>query len=259
MELQFTVLGSGSAGNSTLIEAHGVKTLVDAGLSAQQITRRLEAIGRDIEAIDGILITHEHNDHTKGLKTLCKKHGIPVYANRLTLESIERTSPRPENAHVFETGSTFYIKDLRIETFSVPHDAYDPVGFVVNSSTKRIAILTDLGHIPTAVLRKVQDIDAAVIEANYDPELLENDPRRPWSIKQRIMSRHGHLSNAQAATLIEAISTPRLKSVALAHLSRDCNSHELARDVIRKKLPPDSTLEIAATTQEAPSGTIVLG
>ena len=262
--MHVTVLGSGSAGNCTLIESETTAILVDAGLSARQILHRLQLIGRSIDHLNGIVLTHEHTDHTRALAVLCRSKALPVYANRFTAEAVATV---PEwNGHVqiswrlFATGYSFTIGDLIVDSFSVPHDAQDPVGFTIRHGGHAVGVLTDLGHATKLVIERVRDTDALVLEANHDLKLLQEDPARPWALKQRIMSRHGHLSNDAAATLASEVSGNRLSHVFLAHLSRDCNRPELAQRVVTCKLHEvgASHIAVCVACQDHPSTTLNL-
>jgi len=260
MSVRFTVLGSGSAGNCSYLETAETRVLIDAGFSGRQIRKRLESIGRTPERLDGILISHEHSDHTQGLGTIAAKLDIPVYCNRLTREAIEGQVKDPLEFRVFGEGARFQIGDIEIENFSVPHDAYDPVGFLLRTHAGVVGVLTDLGHATKLVIDRAREANVLLLECNYDRELLERDTKRPWSIKQRILSRHGHLSNDDAADLLEQIVTPQMRHVYLVHLSRDCNSQELARRAIEQRLQQMKTshLQVETTAQDAPNPTLVL-
>jgi phosphoribosyl 1,2-cyclic phosphodiesterase len=227
--LEVTILASGSAGNSALVCCGDTRILLDAGLSARQLTGRLEACGVAPESLAGIVLTHEHGDHTAALRVLCAKREIPVYANRMTAAALE-AGPMAghRNWRFFANGAAFPMGALTIEAFSVPHDAADPVGFLIRNSGATFGLLTDLGHATQLVLERMREADALLIETNYDEELLQRDTRRPWSVKQRITSRHGHLSNRAAADVVASLAAGPLGMVLLGHLSRDCNSAKLA-------------------------------
>ncbi len=264
MGVRITILGSGSAGNCTLIESDRTQILVDAGLSGRQIKLRLETIGRGLDRLDGVVLTHEHSDHTRGLAVLCKGREIPVYANRLTAESYKEAERNAKNGpllwRLFITGESFAIGDLVIDSFSVPHDAHDPVGFLVRRGDQSVAVLTDLGHSTKLVTERVREADVLVVEANHDIRLLQEDTARPWATKQRIMSRHGHLSNDAAAGLAAAVATERLRHVFLAHLSRDCNRPELAHEVVCRQLGQRGAghVKVTVASQDAASETVAL-
>lgn len=258
-----TILGSGSAGNCTLIETDTTAVLVDVGLSGRQITDRLHQLGRQLTELDAIVLTHEHGDHTRGLPVLCKQHRLPVYANRLTAEAVinELEQPPPITWRLFTNGTPFCIGDLQIEPFTVPHDACDPVNFCVRYESHAIGILTDLGHVTRLVTERVRTANLLILEANHDVRLLQNDPARPWAIKQRILSRHGHLSNEAAATLAGEIAGDHLECVVLAHLSRDCNRPELATRAVGDQLHRRGFRHVRLTvaTQDTPTAPITLG
>jgi phosphoribosyl 1,2-cyclic phosphodiesterase len=254
--LEVTILGSGSAGNCTLIETERTAILVDAGLSSRQINHRLATIGRSVDDVDAILLTHEHSDHTRGLGMLCKTRPIPVYANRLTAEAVATEEKLKVSWRLFSTGHPFEVEDFTVESFSVPHDAYDPVGFAIHAGGCAVGVLTDLGHATKLVVERMRAMDVLVLESNHDMKLLQEDAIRPWALKQRIMSRHGHLSNDAAATLAGEVCSDRLRQVFLAHLSRDCNRPELAQRIVSEKLP--ARVQIAVASQDQPTTTFRL-
>ncbi len=232
-----TILGSGSAGNCAVIESSGCRLLVDGGLSAKQITTRLASVGIEPAMLDGILLTHEHTDHVSGLRVLCKKTPIPVYCTRLTAEMLrkEELALHPD-VRQFQAGAEFTIGDIGVRSFSVPHDAVDPVGFTFHCGSESLGFLTDLGKCTNLARERVRRVSTLVIETNHDEKTLQADTRRPWSLKQRIMSIHGHLSNAAAATELVGLLEHGLNRAILCHLSRDCNSPELALGEVRARL-----------------------
>ncbi len=221
--LRFSVLGSGSAGNSTLVECGTTRILVDAGLSAKQLCSRLESIGIDPSSISAILLTHEHGDHTRGLKNFIKKYSTPLYATAETAHVIKETGIGNADWITFEAGQEFTINHLSVSSFSIQHDAVDPVGFVLFNGVFRLGLLSDIGFVTQSVKHHLKNISALFVEANYDDELLELDTKRPWSIKQRISSRHGHLSNSQVEELIRDIGHSSINHIVFGHLSSDCN------------------------------------
>jgi phosphoribosyl 1,2-cyclic phosphodiesterase len=243
--VQITILGSGSSGNCTYIETEHARLLIDAGLSGRQIRNRLLSIGRTIENLTGILITHEHSDHVQGLGALAAKIKAPVYCNRLTKEAIEPQFEAKLEFRLFATGATFEIGDLVVDTFSVPHDAYDPVGFLLRAPDGNIGFLTDLGHATKLVIQRVRCAHVLMLEANHDMKMLQDDTRRPWSIKQRILSRHGHLSNDAAALAAQEILSADLRQIYLGHLSSDCNRPELAQYVVAEALDKAGAKNVA--------------
>lgn len=260
MSVHFTILGSGSSGNCAFLETGETRLLVDAGLSGRQIRKRLLAIGRTPENLNGILITHEHSDHVQGLVGLAARLQIPVFCNRLTREAIERQLQLTLDFRLFETGASFEVGDVNVDTFSVPHDAYDPVGFLLQTQAANIGFLTDLGHVTKLILQRVQSANVLVLEANYDLKLLQDDPHRPWSVKQRIVSRHGHLSNPAAAGVAAQLASAHLHHVFLGHLSSDCNRPELARATVAQSFDEIGARHIAleVTSQDVPCPTLNL-
>jgi phosphoribosyl 1,2-cyclic phosphodiesterase len=261
MSVRFTILGSGSGGNCAYLEAGETRLLIDAGFSARQIRMRLAGIGRAPEGLSGVLITHEHGDHIQGLGVLCGKLGIPVYANRLTRDAIGRVCDARLDFRVFETGASFGVGEVEVQSFSVPHDAMDPVGYVLGTSAGRVGFLTDLGHVTKLVMERVRASKVLVLEANHDMRLLQDDVRRPWSTKQRILSRHGHLSNDAAAEVAAELASDGVGTIYLGHLSRDCNRPELARAAVENKLSAMGVTHVRVenTSQETPSPTLDLG
>lgn len=255
-----TILGSGSGGNCAYLETSETRLLVDAGFSSRQIRQRLASIGRSPESLSAILVTHEHSDHVQGLPLLVEKLSIPVYANRLTRDAIQRQCRRPIPGGVFETGATFEIGDLTVDSFSVPHDAEDPVGFLIQSASACIGFLTDLGHATRLVVDRARCAHVLLLETNHDVQMLQDDLRRPWSLKQRILSRHGHLSNLAAAEAIEQIVSDNLRHLYLGHLSKDCNRPELARQTVGERLEKMGATHVCieVASQDLPSPTLTL-
>ena len=232
------MLGSGSAGNSALVATNHCKILVDGGLSARQVVLRLEQCGVTPEQLDGVVLTHEHTDHICGLEVLCHKFHLPIYCNRLTADAL-RCSGLLEgrrNWRIFETGSEFSICDITVQTFPVPHDAVDPLGFVFHAASGSLVFITDLGYVTKLIIERLRQVRTLVIEHNHDEQLLQNDTHRPWPVKQRIQSRHGHLSNTAAASVIEELLPGKIERVVLGHLSRDCNTPALALSTVRASL-----------------------
>ncbi len=257
--LEITILASGSAGNSALIRSGNTTLLIDAGLSARRLRERLTACNVRPEALDGILLTHEHGDHTGALKVLCARAEIPIYANRMTATALGHLATH-KNWRYFSSAA-FSIGDLTIESFPVPHDAVEPVGFLVHQGESSFGLVTDLGHATPAICDRLRQVDALFIETNYDDDLLTRDLRRPWSVKQRILSQHGHLSNNAAAEIVAEVITDRLRRVLIGHLSRDCNTPELATNAITKALAAKGCSDIAVhcNVQDSVSPTQKLG
>lgn len=260
MSTRLTILASGSSGNCAYLETEDTRLLIDSGLSARQIRQRLLVIGRTPENLSGILITHEHTDHTQGLGVLAGKLNIPIYCNRLTKEAIQTQFQAPLEFRLFTTGASFELGDVSIDTFSVPHDAHDPVGFLLRTHSGNIGFLTDLGHATRLVVERVRQSNVLVLEANHDVKMLQDDTKRPWATKQRILSRHGHLSNDAAAQVATEIMTAELRHLYLGHLSGDCNRPALAQSVVSEALrrigATHATVE--ATSPDVPCSTFTL-
>jgi phosphoribosyl 1,2-cyclic phosphodiesterase len=251
--VRFAILGSGSGGNATLASANGLTILIDAGLSARQLTTRIEMMA--VERIDAILLTHEHGDHVRGLKTFLKSRDIPIYATSATAHVLRENGIQAK-WKTFEAGQGFAIDDLRVESFSILHDAVDPVGYVIRSQTKNLGIISDAGHVTQSVIEQLKGMHGLFLEANYDEDLLASDTKRPWSIKQRISSRHGHLSNKQAAELLQSIGHQHLRHVVLGHLSGDCNDSQLATATVKNALAGKglADVEVCCACQDEPRG-----
>lgn len=231
--MRVTVLGSGSSGNSTLVEAGDVRILVDAGFSGRDLERRLHAVDVDPESITGIVITHDHGDHTRGMGILARRFGIPLYLTEITREVCSKLLTGAEEVRPYRSAEPFQLGPLMIEPFLTVHDAADPVAITVREveSGLKLGIATDLGR-PTATVRHaLSGCDLLVLEANHDEVMLWNGPY-PWSVKQRIASSHGHLSNRAAAELARELFHPGLGGVVLAHLSDSSNVPELAAEVV---------------------------
>lgn len=255
--LEITILASGSNGNAALVRTETASFLVDAGLSTKELTLRLGKCGVEPRDLCAILVTHEHGDHTKGLAQWSKKHATPIYCNRQTATVLRDKVTDFEGWKIFESGAEFPLEGVTVRSFLIPHDAVEPVGFVIRSNGRSFGFLTDLGHATTLVTESLRGVEALLIEANYDEELLQKDTRRPWSIKQRIQSRHGHLSNAAAAETVSQIRHDNLGHLLLGHLSRDCNSEELAMGAMQRILG-ENAIRLFCAAQEEISPSVTL-
>ncbi len=260
MAVRLTILGSGSAGNCAYVETAEARILVDAGFSLRQIRQRLATIGRTPENLTGVLITHEHSDHVAGLPMLCEKLRIPIYCNRPTHEEIQFQFGKKFDCRLFATGASFEIGDVLVETFSIPHDAQDPVGYLLRTNGVNLGFLTDLGHATKLVLERVRPAHALVLESNHDVKMLQDCPRRPWSLKQRILGRHGHLSNEAAADAAQEIMSSELRHLFLGHLSSECNKPEIAQRVMNARLQKIGAthVRVEVAAQDVPCTTLQL-
>jgi phosphoribosyl 1,2-cyclic phosphodiesterase len=235
--MEFSILASGSAGNSTVVRSGDTCILIDAGLSAKQIVRRLEICGVDPDSLSGILLTHEHGDHTAGLDVFLRKRSIPVYCEIRTRAVLVDSVRSEVRWTLFENGDRFSIGGVEVTSFSIPHDAVEPLGFVFRAGNgTRFGLVSDIGKVTNLVRHNLLGVDSLFVEANYDDVLLQNDTKRPWATKQRISGDHGHLSNAQAAALVAEIAQDNLHRVVLGHLSRDCNHPDVAIRTVRGAL-----------------------
>ncbi len=224
--LTVCVLASGSKGNAIFVSDGATALLVDAGLSAREIGRRLDSRGLTAAALSAILVTHEHGDHVHGVERLCRRYRLPVY---LTPGTLRAAAPLRELAeiHPFDCGRPFQVGTLTVHPFSISHDAQDPAGFTIGSHGSRIGIATDLGHVTAVVREHLRGCRLLVLEANHDPDMLMGGPY-PWYLKQRIRGRTGHLSNSESGELLAEIAHPGLEQVILAHLSATNNTPEKA-------------------------------
>jgi phosphoribosyl 1,2-cyclic phosphodiesterase len=241
--IRFTVLGSGSTGNAVLISTEKTNVLVDAGLSAREILRRLAAVGVRHDDLDGVLITHEHSDHVGGLRVLLNSIECPVYVSRETEDSyyctrktngngesegVRRRDSLKDRTVTIESDKEFRIGDIDFDAFRVPHDAADNFGFVAKHEGACIATLMDFGHITPLIKQKLKGCDAIVIESNHSRDMLRACPVYTWDLKQRISSRHGHLSNEDLCDWLTNDFDGSARHIVLAHLSQRANEPHLA-------------------------------
>jgi phosphoribosyl 1,2-cyclic phosphodiesterase len=252
-------LGSGSSGNATLVGFGSRHLLVDAGLSARDLAARLEAVGVAPRQLAAILLSHEHHDHARGLERFALRHRVPVFTSWATLEALE-LSPRCFGEwRPFEAGTPFEIGPVRVEPFSVPHDAADPVGFVFHGEGVKVGIATDLGHATTLVIERLSGCHVLLVEANHDDDMLVAGPY-PWALKQRIGGRLGHLSNEEAAHLVAAAAGDECRAVILGHLSDKNNTAALARATVTRALAREGRkrYEMRVAARREPTPEVVL-
>lgn len=251
--MEILILASGSKGNATVINTNGQKLLVDIGISYLSINKKLTELNMDINNIDTLLITHEHSDHTKGLKTLLKKKTIKtIYLTRGTLNSFPKDVREllPLNTIIIEADNFFHHKEVKVTPFLLSHDAKEPVGFIIESNNKKVVFLTDTGYVDQSYFELLSKADLYILEANHDPEMLMKS-RRPFPLKQRIVSELGHLSNNEAAWLINEFKKGSpLTRWAIAHISEDCNTVYKIEEAIVKIVKDVDNLEVIYTSQD---------
>jgi phosphoribosyl 1,2-cyclic phosphodiesterase len=229
------MLASGSSGNSILVSSRNYHFLIDAGLSCRELLRRLAQAGLGPGAISAVIITHEHQDHIRGVGVLSRRHDIPVYMNAATLDAARSHVGEIPTARVFATGDALIMGDLTVQTYPVPHDASEPIGLSVRNSASRIGIALDMGYPTKLVKRRLSESNALVLEFNHEPEMLRKC-QRPWEIKQRILSKTGHMSNEAALELLCGLVHAQLRAVVLAHISREANSAQHALSMVKARL-----------------------
>ena len=252
-----TVLGSGSRGNATVIHTDDDAILIDAGFSSRELRNRMVRCGIDEKKVRAILVTHEHSDHVRGLRVCAQQLGVPVYANRGTAEILRSRDDKLGSLTIFASGSPFGVGRFTIEPFTIPHDAYDPVAFVVKLGPIKLGIATDLGHVNSLVSHQLRGCDALVVESNHDIAMLRNSDRT-WSLKQRILGRHGHLSNDDGLELLRKVLHGRTRHVIMAHASSECNEYGLVEGGARRCLAElgREDIELHVATQDEGARTV---
>jgi phosphoribosyl 1,2-cyclic phosphodiesterase len=231
--VRFCVLASGSSGNSAFLATSKTRILIDAGLSVRELTRRLAGIGEKPEDLDAVIVTHEHSDHVSGLARLVRarqkqKKPLPVYVSRLTSPAIDWTDVAAPPVERFQAGSGWTIGNIVIQSFTIPHDAIDPVGFCFYAEGVKIGVATDLGYMPESIRIHLRRVQMLLLESNHDLEMLKVGPY-PWSVKQRVMGRNGHLSNSHTCDYLEAGLDSGVQTLILGHLSEHNNHPEIVR------------------------------
>jgi phosphoribosyl 1,2-cyclic phosphodiesterase len=227
MSVRVCVLGSGSKGNCTLLATEKTRLLIDAGLSCRETYARLAAIGEPVDGLDAVVVSHEHTDHIYGLRVLALDGKLPIYISRPTHEVVSWDA-RIQSFEHFAASEKFSIGDIEVTPFPIPHDAVDPVAFTFDTQGIRISLVTDLGYIPEVVKQRVKGCHCLIFESNHDLDMLKVGPY-PWFVKQRVMSRHGHLSNNATAAFLAEDFDGRAQVLVLAHLSETNNHPEIAR------------------------------
>lgn len=232
LTLHFSVLASGSTGNCVFIESDSHQYLIDAGLSGKQIERKLDLIGKRIEDISGIFVTHEHIDHVKGLGVLARKYEMPLYMNEATFRAMPSTVGEipVDCLNLIVSEKDYHFGDLDILPFHISHDAAEPFGYVFAKGEKKFTYLTDTGYVSQRAKEIVQGSNAYIFESNHDIRLLQMG-RYPWHVKQRILGDAGHLSNEDSAVALSEIVSEKTEHIYLAHLSKEHNMKELALSI----------------------------
>ncbi len=233
--MHLAALGSGSKGNAFSIICGEDAILIDAGFSCRQLCDRMAAVGVPIQSLRAVLLTHEHDDHVKGIRVLCDTLNIPLYASSLTADRLRRLGKTPRNIIEFETGGAFDVAGFNVRAFSVQHDAVDPVGFVIRRGDVKIGAATDLGRVTALVKTHLSDCDALILESNYDDAMLMGSGRT-LHLKRRIRGQFGHLDNADAAAALSELIGSRTRLVLYVHISSECNTYELAYETGRTAL-----------------------
>lgn len=265
--VSLTVLASGSKGNCSVVASSGTRLLIDAGLSCREICRRLALGGIAPESLDGVLITHEHSDHVSGLYVFARKFSMPVYMTEATHRAYIRQYKdsngervKVERVETFQSGHRFHVGDIEITPFTIPHDAVDPVGFTFRAEGIKVGFVTDLGYMPSSIKSHLKGCDGIVLESNHDLEMLRVGPY-PWAVKQRVMSRVGHLSNDALAEFLSTDYDGNAAFLILAHLSEANNHPEIARTAAEQALAERLTLlhnRVMLARQDKPLHTVTL-
>ena len=262
--LRFCSLYSGSSGNSLFVETENTKLLIDVGMSCKKIEEALTSLEVDPSSINAILVTHEHSDHVKGLSTISKKFDIPVFSTHETFEAMPTHTEKlsDKNINFINPSNNFYINDLKILPFSIPHDAANPCGFNIIKDTNQISIATDIGHMTNSILKHLEGSNFILLESNYDTEVLKCCSY-PFKLKTRIAGATGHLSNAIAGkTISYLIQNGNLKTAMLGHLSKESNFPELAyRTVVDEMISSHydkDSISLSVASRDYPSKLIQL-
>lgn len=265
--VSITVLASGSKGNCSIVSSSGTRLLIDAGLSCREICRRMAVSGIAPESIDAVLITHEHSDHVGGLNVLAKKFGLTVFMTEAThrawvkqYKNSAGEKVKAERLETFHSGHKFHVGDIEVMPFTIPHDAVDPVGFTFHTEGVKLGFVTDLGYMPESIKNHLKGCDGMVVESNHDLEMLRGGPY-PWAVKQRVMSRVGHLSNDALAEFLSTDYDGSAAFLVLAHLSEANNHPEIARTAAERALAERLNLlqnRIMLAAQDEPLSTLTL-
>ncbi len=249
-------MSSGSKGNAVYIEYGSTRILLDAGLGPRALADRLARLGRSLEDLSAVFLTHEHYDHVRGVKALSKKVSVPVYSTRGTYEQMQESTGKVRDWRCLDREDEVSVGALQVECYATPHDAAESVAFVVRCGTRQLGHATDLGCINDHVADRLQNCDALLVEANHDVGLLESGPY-PWPVKQRIKSDVGHLSNEACGALLSAVDHDALQTVVLMHLSEQNNRPEYAVQAAQNALENES-VRLVVARQNQPTRLIAI-
>lgn len=255
--MKFSVLGSGSRGNCVYIESQKSGILIDGGFSGKQIEKRLRLIGRDLDRIGTIFVTHEHHDHINGVGVLSRRCRLPVYANGPTFSAGEKKLGKLHKRIETEVGETITFGDFQVRSFSISHDAAEPVGYVISNGEVSLGYCTDIGKVTTLVRRHLTGCNGLVLEFNHDLDMLKNGPY-PLQLQQRVKSSHGHLANNDAAAFLKELLHDSMKHVILAHLSETNNDPQLALLEAQTQIPSESFSRLHVASQHQPTGLLTM-
>lgn len=255
--MRFSVLGSGSKGNCTLVEAGTTRLLIDAGFSGKEVVHRLQLLGIEPASLTAIVVTHEHGDHVKGIGVLARRLKLPVYANEGTHRAAEVTVNHLPVARDFGVGEPFEIGAVQVHPFAVSHDAADPVGFVFSDGQHQLGYCTDTGRITRLIQHHLRRCQAVILEANHDVQMLKNGPY-PLMLQQRVLSSRGHLANEDALALAALLADEQLRLLVLAHLSAINNHPDLVLEAAQQHLPDEAAVRVMLSGQDQPLSMIRL-
>ncbi len=250
--MQFSVLGSGSKGNSLYIKSGKTSILIDAGFSGKELAKRMAVHGKEITDLNGLFLSHEHGDHIKGAGVLSRRCSLPVYANAGTFKGSDKTVKKLHKRIEFETGSVIELQDLEIRSFRISHDTLDPVGYLISDGKYSVACCTDTGKVSHLISSRLRKCEALVLEFNHDPVMLKNGPY-PFALQQRVRSSHGHLANDDAAEFLKSLLHDKLQQVILAHLSETNNRPDIAFKSAAAVLPSRLHSLLTVAPQDRPT------
>ncbi|MBS4021150.1 MAG: MBL fold metallo-hydrolase [Dethiobacter sp.] len=257
--IEVCMLASGSSGNAVYVATENARLLVDAGISGRRLASALNQIGVDPATLDCLLVSHDHNDHVSGAGIMARRYGLPIFATVGTWQAMNgRLGPLlPHYERAMPRQGRFSHKDLVIETFPLPHDAADTVGFLFHCGGKTVALATDLGYVTPGILDRLQNANCLILEANHDEDMLLNGTY-PWPLKKRILSNSGHLSNKTAAKVLTNALAPATRHIVLAHLSEHNNLPALALETVLSELEcagcrPGKNFAVHVASRHSPS------